>query len=69
MGDTEPFSYMTFTQLFAGGKRLGYFAAYGERPLSRTAALSGGAIDGFIMANHDSMSAVEVDVEVEVGGG
>ena len=47
---------MTFTQLFAGGDRLGYFASYGQRPLARTAALSGGAIDGFIMANYDSMS-------------
>lgn len=49
--------YMTFTQLFAGGERLGYFASYGQRPLARTAALSGGAIDGFIMANYDSMSS------------
>lgn len=56
LGDTKPFSYMTFTQLFAGGERLGYFASYGQRPLARTAALSGGAIDGFIMANYDSMS-------------
>jgi hypothetical protein len=56
--------YMTFTQLFAGGERLGYFASYGQRPLARTAALSGGAIDGFIMANYDSMSSPKKTVEV-----
>lgn len=57
LGDTTPFSYMTFNQLFAGGSRLGYFLAYGQRPLARTAALSGGAIDGFIMGRKDdSMS-------------
>ena len=47
---------MTFTQLFSGGSRLGYYSAYGQRPLARTAALSGGAIDGFILGDSDSMS-------------
>lgn len=56
LGDSKPFSYMTFTQLFSGGSRLGYYSAYGQRPLARTAALSGGAIDGFILGDSDSMS-------------
>ncbi|CAJ1394813.1 unnamed protein product [Effrenium voratum] len=56
VGDGEPSSYVTFSQLHAGGSRLGYFWAYGRRPLARTAALSGGAIDGFIMAKNDSLS-------------
>ena len=56
LGDSKPFSYMTFTQLFSGGSRLGYYSAYGRRPLARTAALSGGAIDGFILGDSDSMS-------------
>jgi len=54
--DTEPISDITFSQLHTGGQRVGYFWAFGARPLARTAALSGGAIDGFIMSKYDSVS-------------
>ena len=68
LGDSKPFSYMTFTQLFSGGSRLGYYSAYGQRPLARTAALSGGAIDGFILGDSDSMSFLVQAGCLEAGG-
>ncbi|CAE7366109.1 clpC [Symbiodinium natans] len=56
LADKEPSSDITFSQLHTGGERVGYFWAFGARPLARTAALSGGAIDGFIMGKYDTVS-------------
>eukprot|EP00928_Gymnodinium_smaydae_P017267 TRINITY_DN16602_c0_g1_i3.p1 TRINITY_DN16602_c0_g1~~TRINITY_DN16602_c0_g1_i3.p1 ORF type:complete len:334 (-),score=72.21 TRINITY_DN16602_c0_g1_i3:80-1081(-) len=54
-GDKVPFSDFTLTALRGGGGRLGYAPTPSKRSLSRCSALSGGAVDGVLLAKHDTL--------------